>query len=95
VNSIQLQITADEDPYEGQQGSAGFYKQLSAIISQTNALTPQSDAFEYKLEHTIDGGNSITGFATKQIHICDSEDVGIANKVLVGGNGGVTEVIHY
>ncbi len=89
TNNITLNIIDDEDPYDGVAGSAGFYKQLTARVEQDIAITPQATPYEYKLEH------SVTGSASKQIYISEAPALHIADKTLVGGNGGVTEVIQY
>ena len=60
ANNIRLNIVSDEDPHAGTAGSEGFYKQLDARVEQTSALTSQSDAFVFKLVHSITGSSGIT-----------------------------------
>lgn len=55
-----LHITVDEDPYAGQSGKEGFYKQLSAFIRATVALAVGQHT--YQLKHSLTGNSALLTF---------------------------------
>lgn len=55
-----LNITADEDPYLGQSGKEGFYKQLDANITPTSNMTYASHTMQ--LKHTVTGNSLLKTF---------------------------------
>ena len=56
-----LTITADNDPYQGQSGSANFWEQLSARGQSTTALTAGAE-HTYQLKHTTTGNTNLLTF---------------------------------
>ncbi len=57
--SSRLIITADTDPYLGQAGKEGFYKQLSARFSPASALSLGGSGHTFQLKHSITGNSKI------------------------------------
>lgn len=55
-----LVITADEDPYLGEVGKEGFYKQLSATIRAAVALSYATHT--YQLKHSVTGNSVLRSF---------------------------------
>lgn len=55
-----LTITADEDPYLGQSGKEGFYKQLSAEVTAVSALSLASHT--YQIKHSDTGNSQLLTF---------------------------------
>lgn len=53
-----LNITDDSDPYVGQVGKEGFWKQLTADITPTTPLTVAPHVFE--MEHSVTGTSTLT-----------------------------------
>ena len=56
-----LNITADTDPYAGQQGRELFWEQLSANVQSTNDLTAGATV-NYTMTHSITGSASLDFF---------------------------------
>ena len=73
-----LEITADEDPYDGQAGSSGFYKQLTALINITNSLPDQSSG-DYT-RRVIKLSHSTTGDSTISFNIDSDSFTSLSNK---------------
>ena len=58
ANNMTLKITDDSDPYAGEAGKEGFYRQLSARIVITG-LSSDQVGYGFKMVHTTTGETSI------------------------------------
>jgi hypothetical protein len=80
-----LGITADVDPYLGQAGKEGFWKQLTANITPTADLS--IGAHSYSMEHSITGNSQINNF-----YVDDPVTPSISNKSSVYNSGTTKKV---